>query len=300
MNENKIPILYLFFLRKDTIVKSFQSVREYMPKDLYVASDGPRGNKPEDKGKIKEARAEIEKMIDWECKVHYLYRDTNLGCAKAVSGAIDWFFEHVEFGAIIEEDCLVSTDFFKMCETLLPQFSANEKVMQLSSQNYLTQRKPNELIVSNSFLIWGWATWRNKWKLMDMSMSKWTEYNKLKSIRKFGFFRGIMMNYYWNRIYQNPDKSSSWATRWFFAITYQDGLILCPGENLCINLGFTGDDSTHYHSSSLVTYPNLKIGKIEQPFNPTKLQVDFTYHMEETFDFYRIRIIGIINKILNK
>ena len=44
--------------------------------------------------------------IDWQCEVTTRFLDANLGCRKAVSSAIDWFFDEVEEGIILEDDCL--------------------------------------------------------------------------------------------------------------------------------------------------------------------------------------------------
>ena len=35
-----------------------------------------------------------------------LFREENLGCGKAVSSALTWFFDHVEQGIILEDDCI--------------------------------------------------------------------------------------------------------------------------------------------------------------------------------------------------
>ena len=44
--------------------------------------------------------------VDWDCDVKKLYRQKNLGCKIAMSNAITWFFENVEEGIILEDDCL--------------------------------------------------------------------------------------------------------------------------------------------------------------------------------------------------
>lgn len=44
--------------------------------------------------------------VDWDCDVKKLYGQKNLGCKIAMSNAITWFFENVEEGIILEDDCL--------------------------------------------------------------------------------------------------------------------------------------------------------------------------------------------------
>ena len=105
------PVLFLIFNRPDTTQKVFDAIKKAKPKQIFVAADGPREDKEGEKEKCEQARKVIEK-IDWDCKVKTLFRDKNLGCKVAVSSAIDWFFENVEEGIILEDDCLPSQSFF--------------------------------------------------------------------------------------------------------------------------------------------------------------------------------------------
>ena len=61
----------------------------------------------------------IEQEIDWPCQIERLYSDVNQGCRLGVSRAITWFFEQVEEGIILEDDCVPHPDFFPYCATLL-------------------------------------------------------------------------------------------------------------------------------------------------------------------------------------
>jgi hypothetical protein len=57
-------------------------------------------------------RQVIEQEIDWPCQIERLYSDVNQGCRLGVSRAITWFFEQVEEGIILEDDCVPHPDFF--------------------------------------------------------------------------------------------------------------------------------------------------------------------------------------------
>lgn len=113
------PILFLTFNRLDTTKRVFKSIKAAHPKKLYIASDGPRANVFGEDLKVKEVRDFIESNIDWECEVKTLFRDKNLGCKLAVSGAIDWFFENEERGIILEDDCLPNQSFFQFCRSVI-------------------------------------------------------------------------------------------------------------------------------------------------------------------------------------
>ena len=57
------PILYLVFNRPDLVVETFQVIKVIKPRQLFIASDGPRGGKPDDKEKIDEAKKNFKIQI---------------------------------------------------------------------------------------------------------------------------------------------------------------------------------------------------------------------------------------------
>ena len=75
------------------------------PKHPFGATNGPVPENPREKERCKAARKMITN-VDWDCDVKKLYRQKDLGCKIAMSNAITWFFENVEEGIILEEDCL--------------------------------------------------------------------------------------------------------------------------------------------------------------------------------------------------
>ena len=104
---------------------------------MFLASDGPRTNVPDEKETVNEVRNYLLSEIDWSCKLKTLFRDENLGCGKAVSSAITWFFENVEMGIILEDDCLPSDSFFMYCRELLLKYKDNGRVMHIAGNNPL-------------------------------------------------------------------------------------------------------------------------------------------------------------------
>jgi len=104
-------VLFLVFNRPDTTAQVFEAIRKAQPPRLYVAADGPRLDRVGEAEKVAKVR-EIATAVDWPCELKTLFRETNLGCKYAVSGAITWFFKHEEQGIILEDDCLPSQSFF--------------------------------------------------------------------------------------------------------------------------------------------------------------------------------------------
>ena len=109
--EFNTPILFIIFNRLNTTQKVFEVIREIRPKKLFVAADGYRLGVEGEKDKCDEVKKYVLDNIDWPCEIKTLFREKNLGCGKAVSSAITWFFENVEEGIILEDECVPNKDF---------------------------------------------------------------------------------------------------------------------------------------------------------------------------------------------
>lgn len=293
----KIPILVLAFNRADHVAKAMEAIREYRPERLYLECDGARKNKAGETEAVALTRKTMLDMVDWPCEVKTLFREENLGCANAVYGAITWFFEHEEWGVIIEDDVVVGQDFFRLCEELLPRYAKEEKVMTISAET----RSPNvdcrfSYHYSYDFKCWGWATWARAWKYMDMRMTLWPTVSYLKVIKTFGFMKGIVQNYYWSTTYKHIETSTSWATRFAFSVFANDGLNIIPCDNLAINIGMDG--GTHYDESDAKLYSNNFIGSLNFPlvFNDSLKENVRLMRLEEKH-FFNLRMIGLKKKL---
>ena len=80
------PVVFLIFNRPDKTAQVFDAIRQARPPRLYVAADGPRLGHLGEIECCTEARR-IATAVDWPCEVFTLFREKNLGCRDAVSGA---------------------------------------------------------------------------------------------------------------------------------------------------------------------------------------------------------------------
>ena len=133
--ELDTPILFLVFNRLNTTKQVFEEIKKTKPKQLFIAADGPRNK--EEKKKTDAVKKYVLDNIDWKCQVKTLFRKKNLGCKYAVSGAIDWFFENVEQGIILEDDCLPDQSFFRFCQEMLERYKNEKKILNITGQNPL-------------------------------------------------------------------------------------------------------------------------------------------------------------------
>lgn len=251
------PVLFLVFNRPDVTAKVFEAIRQARPARLYVAADAPRKHKAGEEEKCALVR-EIATAVDWDCELQTLFREENLGCARAVSGAIDWFFEVESEGVILEDDCLPDPSFFRYCKELLRFYRDDTRVMHISGYNFLPEpeARPTSYYFSRYPGIWGWATWRRAWEKFDYG---------LKSLPGFCADESLDYGYHSRRekrerirVFRMASEGivSSWGYRWDFALRTNGGLCVRPAVNLITNIGF-GEEATHTTGSNKALENNL-------------------------------------------
>jgi len=131
------PVLFIVFNRPETTRRVFEAIRAARPERLYVAADGPRSGRPEESARCALVR-QIATAVDWPCDVQTRFLDENLGCGRAVTAAIDWFFEHEPAGIILEDDTLPHPDFFGFCGELLDRYATDERIGMIRGFNPMT------------------------------------------------------------------------------------------------------------------------------------------------------------------
>jgi hypothetical protein len=258
-------VLFLVFNRPDTTKQVFEAIRQAKPPRLYVAADGPRANREGEAAKASQVR-EIATAVDWPCKVKTLFRDENLGCKKAVSSGIDWFFENEEQGIILEDDCLPHPDFFTFCETLLNRYASDERVWVVTGDNFQDgqQRGDGSYYFSRYNHVWGWASWRRAWTKRDMEIKFWPKWKNSPEWK--AWLPDRVERKYWTKIFDQMYRQEidTWDYPWTASAWFHGGLTATPNVNLVSNIGF-GEDATHTKSK--------KSSYAEMPVHPQGFMV---------------------------
>ena len=73
-----VSVLLIFFTRHEMFKRVFDQVKKARPSEIFLYQDGPREECPDDIENIGKCR-EIVEDIDWECNVHKLYQEKNMG-----------------------------------------------------------------------------------------------------------------------------------------------------------------------------------------------------------------------------
>lgn len=274
--SEEIPVLLTVFNRPGKTRAVIENLRQIKPKRLFVAADGPRLSRPEDMEKCRLARQEATK-IDWPCEVETRFLDDNLGCDPAVSSAIDWFFQHVEYGIIFEDDCLVHPDFFAFCGELFVRYADDERIMQISSLSpYAPREHPYDYHFSRTFRCsGGWGTWRRAWKhysyTSDMSCYSDNEAIAILKACNLDYWKCFWL---YNRLQEFKSGTiyywEHWDWQWNMACSAQNGLSIVPETNLMVNIGLD-EESTNTKEKDHPIYGNLQFQPLRFPLRHPSL-----------------------------
>ena len=239
----KTAVLFLIFKRLDTTKKVFEEIKKAKPLRLYVAGDGPRENIKDEEEKVKMVRDYVLNNIDWKCEVKTLFRDKNLGCGKAISEAITWFFQNEEQGIILEDDCVPSQSFFWFCEELLEKYKNEKRIGMICGGNFQdgVKRGDADYYFSIYNHIWGWASWQDRWGKYDFELKTFNNVEFIKEV-----FKTKKEIKYWIYIFKKMKNReiNSWAYQWTLVNFKNKWLTIIPNVNLISNIGFS-EDATH-------------------------------------------------------
>lgn len=242
----KTPVLLIGFNRPAQTRQVIDAIVNSGATNVFVAVDGPRDICPEDSAKSAEVKALID-STSWPGTVTTLYRPKNLGCREGVSGAISWFFDHVDEGIILEDDCLPDRTFFRYAEELLERYRGDTRVGMISGSTFfpLPKESPERYTFTRYPHIWGWATWKRAWKRYDTALAGWGGANSFDTLAAVsGGSRSFVR--FWKKLLDGVKlgKIDTWDYIWSYSFWQAGFLSVSPGINMIENTGFSSD-ATH-------------------------------------------------------
>lgn len=262
-----IPILLIFFNRPDKFRVVFDEVKKVKPTILFFYQDGPRKDNSDDLTKINLCR-EIIKEIDWDCQIHTFYQKENVGCDPSGYFAHSWFFNNVEYGIVLEDDCVPSKGFFDLCKFALAKYANDERICMVSGMNLLgvSDDVTDSYFFSSHGGIWGWASWSRFYKLCDPTYS-WLEDEKtIREIRNDFSTKSEARKFIKLAIERKKEQKPYFETLVYAAARSRHMLEIIPKKNTVMNIG-TGNGA---HTNDELN----KMSKVER-----------RYYYQKTYSF---------------
>jgi hypothetical protein len=287
-SARRTPVILLTFNRPALTRRVLEAVAAAAPERLYVVSDGPRADHPDDARLVAEVRALFD-QLPWSCEVVRDYAQENMGLRQRVSSGLTAAFAAEERLIVLEDDCLPHASFFPFCEALLDRFATDDRVSSITGTNFQLGQHRTEAsyYFSHRHHVWGWASWRRAWQHFDLAMTRWPEFvatGGMATVTDDPYEES-----YWTNLYAQAyrGEQNSWAYPWSFNCVAEGALCVRPNRNLVTNIG-GADDPTHPNlSARLHDLPLEPIGVLRHPSVIVRhkaadmFEFDWAFHGEE-------------------
>jgi hypothetical protein len=284
MQVEELPVLILGYLRLDGVLECLEACDQVGIRKIYIALDGPKDSKSE--ALQQEGIDKIYRFVDSRgISLALRHRHSNAGLAVGVIEGISWFFEHEDRGVILEDDLVVSTDFFQFSINALEKFYDNNSIALISGNNYLSDSSSNRISAINYPLIWGWATTRKTW-------CAFTDSIQFPPNPRFNRKLSAAVNAFWWTAAKQSRSGlvDSWAMSFSNFVRMRDLICLQPPVNLVSN---RGTDQHAVHSSASDPFVNFPIGKLDE-------NIDWSLPTKETISLQNIHAEQFVYQISNR
>lgn len=104
---------------------------------------------------------EIQKSSNVSVKL--VKRSSNVGCSANILSGIDWAFSFENYLAIIEDDCLPTTDFYSLLVNSRNMLETDPNIWIVGGMQVSPDTAAGQVLLSRYPITWGWATTREKW-----------------------------------------------------------------------------------------------------------------------------------------
>ena len=240
---NDLPTLVVAFNRTSSVEKTCQALVDLDTSRVFLAVDGPRQHVPSDRRAVDDVRRIAESRLGPRL-AGVLSQKTNLGCALAVPSAVDWFFESVDSGLILEDDCVPTGAATSFAWSALRTFATEERVPIVALNSYTA----NPVVAAEcpTFLtrfphLWGWATTRAAWQQVKPSQER------TMSARESHSWHSLspLERRDWSRMFGRTigPRPSSWAYAITASLWANGQFAVAPRFPLVRNIGF-GEGAT--------------------------------------------------------
>ena len=261
--ENKTihPIILFTYNRPLHTEKVLQALKKNELADqshLIVYVDGPKaGASQEQIHQIEEVRRVVQQE-QWCGSVEYHFADQNIGCRNSIIQGITEVLQKHEAAIILEDDIVTSTYFLRFMNTCLNYYGNYKSVFSISGMTLPENRfklpadYSYDVYVSLRQLNSGWATWSDRWTLINWELDFVSDFTKDKNKTK-AYSRGgddlirMLME-------QVEGKSDAWDIQFTYNQFKNHAVSILPRKSYITNIGGDGSGTHHLDKNATLQF----------------------------------------------
>jgi glycosyltransferase involved in cell wall biosynthesis len=253
------PVLLLVYNRPEKTKRVLERLKELGVSRVYVSGDGSKNDR--DLVFVNEVKSSIDEFESIISARNF--SNQHLGCKTGVLSGIDWFFNQVEEGIILEDDCLPNEAFFNFSQKLLEGYRNDKAVTMISGNNPLGNWHSGPgYFFSRIGHVWGWATWKTKWQALDPELPDYDAF-----VANKGFEKAFGPTHLAQSRKQLTAKALSgeidtWDYQWNAHMLMCGGLAAIPSKNLIENVGF---DELGTHTKAKPKWISFEVNELTIP-----------------------------------
>jgi hypothetical protein len=242
------PVVLFVYARPSHTIKTVEALEKNdLAKDskLIIFSDGPK--KESDIDKVEEVRDYINTLRDKNTfqSVEIHYSQINKGLANSVIEGVSQTLDKYGDIIVLEDDLVTSPGFLTYMNQSLKSYKNDHDIWSISGYTFdisLPKKYNGDIYLSYRGGSWGWATWKNRWDLVDWEVRDYHLFLKdKKAIKKFKLGGRDMARMLDS---QMRGKIDSWAIRWCYTQSKLNKYSIYPTKSKVKNIGLDGS-GTH-------------------------------------------------------
>ena len=249
------PIALFVYERIDHTKKTVEALLandEAKYSTLYIFSDGANFH---NRDKILQLRNYL-RSIDGFHEINIIEAEDNYGLARSIISGINFIFDRYEEVIVLEDDVEVSKTFLRYMNASLRQYKYVDNVGHINSWSYFNHCTDQQIFMSKIMNCWGWATWKDQWKIINLSPHYW---HKTTSFREKYIYDLCGSGEFWPQVIMNlKGKRKTWAIFWYLSLRRHEKYSISPSISYTKNIGL---DGTGQNSKIVNAYYKYKLSE---------------------------------------
>lgn len=273
--------LVITYARKDNAMRLIEQLINSGIKTIYVSIDGPKDTQIRELQMIFKSMLQ-KKQAGFSGEILVWQRELNMGSGASLVASLDWVFSCEESCHVLEDDLVVTEDFFAFMNYGLEQMSTQSNLKIVTGTNPFEDMTEGKLGKVNYPVSWGWATNRENWKILrDLIFNESPKRLMQTKIRKSQYWKVGRKRALLGRIeaWDVPLASEMYKTTFY---------TLIPPVNLVRNTGF---DQFAAHTSESIWPLDMPVKKLPN-MNNYEIIENQLVDLNENFETRIFKITG--------
>lgn len=209
--------------------------------EVFIFSDAAKTEKAEEK--VAAVRTLIHEAQWKQCflRLTVIEAEKNQGLSESIIGGASELIRTYGRVIVVEDDLSLSPYFLTYMNDALDFYEKDPKIWSISGYSFpmkSLKHYSHDVFYSYRGCSWGWATWADRWSLMDWKVSGYEAFTKDEAWQKrFNRGGGDLTNML--RL-QMEGQINSWAVRWCFEQSNRDMFTVYPKYSYLGNHGWDG------------------------------------------------------------